>query len=66
MKKEGKEKNGVEIQETEKQLMTLYNVKLMNEENCIKATKMRKNLKKLMKNFAKKEKRSPEWKYRRQ
>ena len=56
MKKEGKRENRVEIQETEKQLVVLNEVKLMNEENCIKTTKMRKNLKKLMKKFAKREK----------
>ena len=42
----------VEIQEKEEQLMiNLIEAKLMNEENWIETTKMRKNLKTLMKKF---------------
>ena len=45
-------KKRVEIQEKEEQLMiNLNEAKLMNEENWIETTKMRKNLKKLMKKF---------------
>ena len=50
--KEEKETKWVEIQEKEEQLMVNSNeAKIMNEENCIETTKMRKNLKKLVKNY---------------
>ena len=42
------------MQEEEEQLIIILNkAKLMNEENWIETTKTRKNLKKLMKKFAK-------------
>ena len=51
-KKKWKREKGVEIQEKEEQLMiNLNGAKLMDEENQIETTKMRKNLKKLMKKF---------------
>ena len=37
-------------------MINLNEAKLMNEENWIETTKMKKNLKKLMKKFAKQEK----------
>ena len=53
-KKEEKKKKGIKIQEKEEQLMINFNeAKLMNEENWIETTKMRKNLKKLVKKFVK-------------
>ena len=54
IKKEEKKRKGVEIQEKEEQLMiNLNEAKLMDDENWIETTKMRKKLKKLMKKFVK-------------
>ena len=54
MKKEEKRRKGVEIQKHEEQLMiNLSEAKLMNEENWIETTKMRKNLKNLIKQCVK-------------
>ena len=52
--KGGKREKGVKIQEKEEQLMiNLNEAKLMDGENWTETTKMRKNLKKLMKKFVK-------------
>ena len=54
LKEEEKEKGGVETQSKEEQLTVNINeAKIMNEENWIETTKMRKNLKKPMNKFVK-------------